>query len=191
MLTRICLVRHAETEWNRLDRLQGHQDLPLNDRGRAQAREAAARVRGEDWDAIVSSPLRRATQTARIVAQVVGVPFVGVDPLLIERSYGVAAGLTPTELDRRYVDGDVPGMESRADVASRGLTAMQRLYVERAGQRVLAITHGSLVKCVLLWLRPDLPAASLDVTLLSATVVEWDGFEWSVRVVGTQLGNKR
>ena len=68
MPTTIVLVRHGETDWNRENRFQGHADTPLNEAGRAQARELAERFVDEPVAAIRTSPLRRAAETARIIA---------------------------------------------------------------------------------------------------------------------------
>ncbi|MBX6395401.1 MAG: histidine phosphatase family protein, partial [Alicyclobacillaceae bacterium] len=83
----ICLVRHGETVWNREQRLQGHQDIPLTDKGREQARAVARRLSTEPWDLVYSSDLSRARETAEIIAKHCGVRVV-TDPRLRERFYG-------------------------------------------------------------------------------------------------------
>src|SRR5659263_225716 len=93
--TVICIVRHGETDWNAQGRLQGREDIELNDAGRQQARKIAAYLSGEHWDAVVSSPLKRAYETAQIVAGILSVSDIEVEELITERDYGEASGLWP------------------------------------------------------------------------------------------------
>ncbi len=98
-MTRLFLVSHAETEWNAQGRLQGHTDVPLNDRGRRQARALQARLRHEPIANIVSSDLARAWQTAGIVA----VPHrlaVQPEPRLREMHFGTWEGLTYVQIEQ-------------------------------------------------------------------------------------------
>ena len=67
-VTTICLVRHGETDWNLHRRYQGWEDIPLNETGRGQAQVVALAIAGEEWDAIVASPLSRAYATAQAIA---------------------------------------------------------------------------------------------------------------------------
>lgn len=190
MLTRLCLVRHAETEWNRLDRVQGHTDIALNDTGIARTREAATRLRGDDWDGIVSSPLLRATQTAHLLGHGAGIRGCRTERRLIERSYGAAEGLTSEERAALYPDGNVPGLESREATAERALAAFAGLHADRPGARLLVVTHGSLIKCVLMRLRPNLPDTTLNVALLSGTLLEGNDDGWTVRFVGRPIASR-
>ena len=92
-LTTFALVRHGQTDWNAERRLQGATDIPLNDVGREQAREAVATLADYQWDAIVSSPLSRAAETADLIAEGLGLTVARRIPELIERSFGPAEGL--------------------------------------------------------------------------------------------------
>ncbi|MEE8466488.1 MAG: histidine phosphatase family protein, partial [Dehalococcoidia bacterium] len=91
------LVRHGETEWNKLGRFQGHQDISLNDRGLAQAQETA--IAAADWGhcAIYSSPLMRTVQLAEEIAKVTPMP-VSKQPGLKELSLGELEGVTGEEM---------------------------------------------------------------------------------------------
>ena len=112
-LTTLALVRHGQTDWNAQRRLQGSTDIPLNDVGRGQARDAVAVLSGYEWDAIVSSPLSRAAETANLIAAGLG---LGVDrrvPDLAERSFGPAEGMQAgPELDALRIPGGFRGAES-------------------------------------------------------------------------------
>ncbi|MDB5085743.1 MAG: yhfR, partial [Bacilli bacterium] len=72
-MTTVCLVRHGETDWNAEGRLQGRQDTELNENGRKQAKLAGIHLKNEQWDAIVTSPLKRAKETAQIIATELGI----------------------------------------------------------------------------------------------------------------------
>ena len=87
-LTTFALVRHGQTDWNAERRLQGATDIPLNDVGRGQARDAVGVLAAYEWDAIVSSPLSRAAETADLIAEGLGLTVSRRVPELTERSFG-------------------------------------------------------------------------------------------------------
>ena len=97
-------LRHGETDWNVESRLQGQLDVPLNDTGRRQAREAAIPLAGSGLVAIVASPLSRARETAEIVNKTLCLPL-RFDAQLMERHFGVLQGLTKLEIDGRIEAG--------------------------------------------------------------------------------------
>lgn len=144
-------MRHGQTDWNLRGLLQGRTDIPLNDTGRAQAREAAERFRGlgHHWDFVVSSPLQRAQETAVIVAEALGIPFDGTRPGLIEQNFGEAEGTPSAEIPQRWPDRIFPGGELDADVGERGLLELQLLAEDYPSARVLAVCHGALIHRVL------------------------------------------
>jgi broad specificity phosphatase PhoE len=98
-VTTLLLVRHGETDWNRDGRWQGQSDTPLNELGRRQAHELAAAL--DDVDAVYSSDLGRARETAEILADRLGME-IHVDPRLRERSFGAWEGLTTAEIEDRF-----------------------------------------------------------------------------------------
>src|SRR5213082_1136682 len=100
-MTEILLVRHGETEWNRESRFQGHADPSLNELGREQAAELAAALAGERLAAVYSSPLRRALETAQIIAAPHRLDAVPVDGLR-EVDVGSWQGLTRDEVEHRF-----------------------------------------------------------------------------------------
>ncbi|HJV99133.1 MAG TPA: histidine phosphatase family protein [Arthrobacter sp.] len=146
-LTTFALIRHGQTDWNAQRRLQGSTDIPLNDVGRGQARDAVAVVSAYEWDAIVSSPLSRAAETADLIAAGLGLSVARRMPELTERSFGPAEGLQAgPELDALRVDGGFRGAESEDGAASRGLAALEALAEEFRGGRVLVVAHGTLLR---------------------------------------------
>ena len=111
--TRIVAVRHGETAWNAVSRMQGHQDIALNDVGRAQAQCVAAALRDEGIDAIYASDLQRAFETAQAISQVIGAPIVA-DPGLRERAFGDFETLTPCRHRGPLAPGGAPVARARS-----------------------------------------------------------------------------
>ena len=146
-LTTFALVRHGQTDWNAQRRLQGGTDIPLNDVGRGQAREAVDVLSGHEWDAVVSSPLSRAAETARLIAEGLGISVARHVPELTERSFGQAEGMQAgPELEALRIPGGFVGAESEDEAASRGLAALEALAEEFRGRRVLVVAHGTLLR---------------------------------------------
>lgn len=154
---RLYLTRHGRTAWNHVGRFQGHTDIPLDEVGRAQSAELAHKLRGL-VDAVIASDLQRASETARIVADVLSIPWLGVDAELRERGYGVFEGLTRDECIERYPDvwaarGDnrnfePPDSEPCAAVHARMLRALTRAVESVRGrhERLLVVGHGSALR---------------------------------------------
>lgn len=148
--TTIGLLRHGQTDWNIDFRLQGVTDIPLNETGIAQARDAAAAIDAFEWDVVITSPLSRARDTATIVAEVNGLAEAIVEPLLLERSFGEAEGLAHEEWKARYADTNVvPGGESLAELEARALLLLDTLVANHHGKRVIAVSHGALIRKLL------------------------------------------
>ncbi len=153
--TRFCLVRHGETAWNVEKRLQGHADIPLNATGEAQAKAAAKLLAQQQFDAIYSSDLSRAMNTAQAAAHYLGLP-VQAEPQLRERHCGVFQGL-PQDVARdsyqdeyaRYRQRDpefvIPGGESLEQLCTRISTCLERLADHHAGETVLVVSHGGVL----------------------------------------------
>lgn len=148
-MTSIALIRHGETAWNAAARLQGTSDIPLNDNGRKQARATAKRLADMHWDVIVSSPLMRAAETAQIIADTVGLSVTEHLDTLLERGYGEAEGITEEQAAARWPDGDYPGMDSEQEVTDRGMHGITTLHEQFPTGRVLAVTHGTLIRLVM------------------------------------------
>jgi broad specificity phosphatase PhoE len=142
-MTTILLVRHGETDWNREGRFQGWADPPLNHAGRAQARELAERLEATPFAAVYTSDLRRARETAALVAERHGVAVV-TEPGLREIDVGSWSGLTRAEIQERY-GGERPDGETRAQHAARVVAAVSRIVQRHPGRRVLVVTHGGSI----------------------------------------------
>lgn len=150
MITTLGLLRHGQTDWNIDFRLQGITDVPLNETGLAQAYAAAARIDGSQWDALLSSPLSRALDTAKIVHRVAGISVqeVVVDSILLERSFGEAEGELYADWKAKHT-GDPVGAESREALNARVLSFLNAVSAGYRGKRVLAVSHGAFIREVL------------------------------------------
>jgi uncharacterized phosphatase len=154
-MTELYLVRHGETDWNRQHRVQGLTDIPINATGRKQARAAGRLLTRRSWDAIYTSPLSRARETASIIATENGLPDpIAVDEL-VERNYGDAEGLNFIEIDRRYPNrSDVPGQETRDAVSARVVPALRLIAAAHPGESVIVVSHGGAIRSVLMTVEP-------------------------------------
>lgn len=145
----IALIRHGQTDWNREGLLQGSSDIPLNATGRAQASDALMTLRSRPWDAVVSSPLRRARETAEIIADGLGIPLGAAYPGLVERDYGPLEGTPSADAIATWPTREYPGAESLASVAARGTEALAAIAADAPGSAVLAICHGTIIRYTL------------------------------------------
>lgn len=144
--THLGLLRHGQTDWNIDLRLQGSSDIPLNQTGLRQAELAAEYLVGTEWDLVLASPLSRALDTAKIIAGKLSLDLVIV-PELIERSFGVAEGLSHSEWRALYeTHADIPGLEPLEELKERSLKLLTQLVTEYDGLRILAVSHGALIR---------------------------------------------
>src|SRR5262245_32760792 len=156
-MTEILLARHGETDWNRESRFQGRADPPLNDLGRGQAAKLAGSLAGEEVAAIYTSPLRRALETAEVVAASHQLTPAAVEGLR-EVDLGPWQGLTRGEVEqhfpeefRRWLDygqGWDDG-ETYEQMGSRVIAALEELAWKHHGERIIAITHGGPIRAAL------------------------------------------
>lgn len=160
-MTRFILVRHGQTEWNRIERFRGRADVPLNESGIKQA-EATARRIANEWQvtAVYASPLSRAVRTAEAIAAHFSLP-VQPQPGLIDIDYGDWQGLTPEEvaqrwkdeLDRWYRQPDqcrIPRGEGLDELRQRGLQTVQTLAKQHEGQTIVLVGHTVINRVLLL-----------------------------------------
>jgi broad specificity phosphatase PhoE len=149
----LVLVRHAQTDWNREERFQGQLDIPLNDVGRSQANILKQQLSDFDFDAVYSSPLQRAFETARVIA--CNVP-VQRDMRLTEIHHGSWQGKTKRDIADRWADEwnrwntepqrfTPPGGESAAKVRARVEDFLRTLR----GTTILCVSHGVVVQTFL------------------------------------------
>jgi broad specificity phosphatase PhoE len=154
-VTTLLLVRHGETDWNRDRRWQGHTDTHLNDEGRAQARRVVDELGGVD--ALYSSDLARARETAEIIADAIDVPVL-LDERLRERSFGAWEGLTNAEIEARFADaharwlaGEGAGADDAEpfrDFADRVHGFLRDTLSRHPADTVLVVAHGGSLRVI-------------------------------------------
>lgn len=160
-MTRIVLVRHGETEWNRVERFRGKADVPLNATGLAQAEATARRIAAE-WQpaAVYSSPLSRAVKTAEAIARQCSLP-VHSHRGLADIDYGQWQGLTPEEarecwpemVDAWYrtpESAQIPGGETLTTLRVRTLDAVRELAARHQGKSIVLVAHTVVNRAILL-----------------------------------------
>jgi len=155
LVTKLLLVRHGETDWNRDGRWQGHSDTHLNDVGREQAARLAAELDG--IDVVYSSDLARARETADILAARLELN-VRIDPRLRERSFGAWEGKTAPEIETafaaahaRWLAGDGPGADDAepfADFAARVHSFLAETLTRYPDETVLIVGHGGSIRVI-------------------------------------------
>jgi 2,3-bisphosphoglycerate-dependent phosphoglycerate mutase len=192
--TRICFVRHGETNWNAERRMQGHIDIPLNANGISQAeRLANALIRVKhSFDVIYSSDLERALHTANAVARALSLD-VQITPRLRERNVGKLQGLLLSEAPvllpeiwqrhiARELDHDLGGGESIRTFHQRMQDILELFLNEHRGQSVLAVSHGGSLDMIYRIVTQQALDAE-RVAVVPNTSLNWithDGSNWSV-----------
>ena len=180
--TVVGLLRHGQTDWNIDFRLQGVTDTVLNETGIAQAQIVGEHLIGTAWDAVLTSPLTRAFETARIVTAVANLPDPLIEPKLLERSFGEAEGMTHEQWRTNYPDPHaVPGAETLDELADRSWSLLEMLAAEYSGSRVLTVSHGALIrKLINLVSNGTLPREGERLGNASLSLIRHDGKTWSI-----------
>jgi probable phosphoglycerate mutase len=199
-MTEIWVVRHGETPWNVLRRVQGWEDIPLNEKGIEQAQAlgkhlAQLKTQGDGVDAIYTSDLKRAHHTASILADSLGLAL-NIETGVRERHFGVLQGLVYGELDkhapeaakvwrRRDPDAELPGGESLGFFHRRVVQAIDDIAAKHTGQRVMVVSHGGAMDIiwrhasqVSLRLPREAPLLNASLNRLSVSKEGWKLINW-------------
>ena len=160
-MTRIILVRHGQTEWNRVERFRGRADVPLNETGLAQAEATGKRVASE-WQpvAVYTSPLSRSVKTAESIAKHYDLK-VQIHPGLADIDYGEWQGLSPEEAGQRWPEeidawynhphqARIPGGETLSDLRARLMQTVNELAARHAGETIVLVGHTVINRIILL-----------------------------------------
>jgi broad specificity phosphatase PhoE len=154
----VYVLRHGQSEGNATGTFQGKIDFVLDERGREQAKAAAAWLAGQSIDAIVASPQKRAAETASLIASACGIQEIGFLDSLVEVDVGVFGGLTFESSKIKYPDvfeefqylswDAVPGAESSKDLYQRAIRswAAIRDLAEQGFQKICCVSHGGLIQ---------------------------------------------
>ncbi len=183
---RLIIVRHGESEWNRIHRYQGQLDAPLSELGLRQAEALATRLKAEPIDYIYSSPLQRAARTAEAIAAYHPRAPLAYSDALLEINHGEWQGKYAHEVEALYGPGlrewrehptrsQMPGGESFSNVLKRTLDFREELCRRHSDQSVLISTHDVVVKILV----ADALGMNMDrinriwVTNASISVIEY------------------
>lgn len=152
---RLIAIRHGETQWNAEQRVQGHLDSALTQRGIGQSRALAVRLSRERFSVLYSSDLGRAMRTAEIISELTRTPIIRESGLR-ERNMGIFEGLTKNEMARRfpveYSDYQrvghgyrIPQGESGQDRFERSIRVLTEIASRHPGGAIAAVTHGGFL----------------------------------------------
>lgn len=183
-MTEILLIRHGETAWNAIKRLQGHTDIPLNADGTRQAKALAWSLQNEKLAAVVSSDLQRALQTAGEIARLQGLP-TRIDAGLRERCFGAFEGMLYSDIPHQYPqayaawkshdpDAAFPPGERQGETTrafhQRVLTHLLHYARQFDGQKIAIVAHGGVLECAYRAAK-NLPlGAPREVTIYNASI---------------------
>ena len=197
-MTQILFIRHGQTDWNLQLRFQGQLDVPLNATGRSQAQRMADRLAGDPHDALYSSDLLRARETAAPLADAWRTQALLV-PGLREQNFGVLEGLDMATAQQRHpdlwqrwleqrADYVLPGGESAEQFHHRVLAAVRELATTAAGRRIAVVTHGGVLD--MLWRSAkQLPLhghRACDIPNTGLNRLRWAGDALQIEVWGDQ-----
>lgn len=146
----IYLIRHGETDWNLQGKVQGREDIPLNDTGRMQAKKCADALHNTSVKTIVTSPLVRAVETSNIISTSFADAKVIIDDGLIERDFGDMSGMTYDR--RKYFDrfGNEETMEPLDKLSKRLLDCIHKYAADYSDQDIVMVSHGAAINSVIM-----------------------------------------
>ncbi|MED4533143.1 histidine phosphatase family protein [Metabacillus fastidiosus] len=156
MISILYLVRHGETEWNHIGKIQGHMNIPLNETGRYQAKQLANALADSGISKIYSSDLQRAYETASIIAKELNIQEVIKCPLLRERSFGSFEGMELKQLlaeipdyetNWGIVDNSI--IESLEALRKRSVSRIMDIVIESEGEKIIIVSHGAFINAFL------------------------------------------
>ncbi|MCI9540384.1 MAG: histidine phosphatase family protein [Lachnospiraceae bacterium] len=148
----LYLIRHGQTDWNIEKKMQGTEDIPLNNTGKEQAAFCAKALSSISFEAIYTSPLSRAIETAEIISSYVCHPPVRIEPNLKERDFGEISGLTYQEFHQAFPDypNTLPcGMELYHDLSARIYRAVETCAKNHPHSSILLVSHGAAINSFL------------------------------------------
>ena len=143
-MTTICFIRHGQTDWNVEGRMQGQQQVPLNNTGKEQALACGVHLVKHQWHQLISSPLLRAVETAQIFSEQLGLP-VQIVQEFAEKGYGEAEGLRKHEIFSRFAAGPIPEEEHPQALQQRVLYGITEICSRFPNQQLIVVTHGDII----------------------------------------------
>ena len=167
----IYIIRHGETEWNKKGLVQGKTDIPLNETGIKQAERTSFLFNDQSFDALITSPLKRAITTGNILTKNATVSRKIIDDRIIEKCYGITEGWNGRKRYEVYPNGHAPQEESYKIVRKRMFYAIQE-YAKEYTKNILVVSHGSAIAALIKELEPTLEKEFLKIENLSLTIID-------------------
>lgn len=176
----ICLVRHGETDWNAIGKLQGRTNIPLNSTGIKQAKECSEFLSCSNWNIIITSPLKRAKQTAEIINSRLKLPLVEMDEFL-ERGYGDAEGMALKERLTLFSDGNIPNQEDMASLKSRVMDGLHVINKKFPVEKVILVAHGAVINSILATLsKGEIGSGKTKLVNACLSYIHFHEGEWKI-----------
>lgn len=159
-MSKLYLVRHGESEWNILNKVQGQSNVSLTNKGKQQAMKIGKRLKHENINLIFSSDLKRAIQTANIIGEFTNLEVISLEELR-EIRFGVWEGLTTKEIMEKYINEhtiwmtephnlSLPEAERLIELQERLLKAVNDLVRKDKNKNILIVSHGASIKTLIL-----------------------------------------
>jgi len=183
-MSRICLVRHGETDWNTKKRLQGREDTKLNENGIEDAKKCANCLSKGKWDVIISSPLIRAVTTAKIIKDELKIEDFIIEADFIERDFGEASGMSYEDRNTKFPDGIIPKSESREKLLFRVMKALNKVAHTFPEKNVIIVSHGGVINAILSHLT-DNEYGSKKTILKNGSIslLNYNDGEWNLEII--------
>jgi len=173
----LYIARHGQTIWNAQNKVCGITDVELTDKGREQAKALALAVADKNIDIIISSPLRRAVETSRIVSAICNIP-VEIDNRLIEQNYGTYEGVDRKETaflnNKRNFAYKYPDGESMMQVAYRVYGLIDEVKCRYKEKNVLLVSHGGVCRIINTYFRDMTNEEFFNYTLANGELEEYE-----------------
>ncbi|WP_088067753.1 histidine phosphatase family protein [Gottfriedia luciferensis] len=179
-MTEICLVRHGQTDWNFNNIIQGREDIPLNDIGKQQAKDSAKFLSEKEWDSIITSPLGRAKETAKAIAEFTKMDAIIEDERFLEREFGEASGKSVSEFHERIYNNDVVGMETNENLMDRAFSALKDIAEKNDGKRIVIVAHSHTIKAILYAIDPEKVNFRTTLKNACANFIEFKDGKWNI-----------
>lgn len=176
---KVFLIRHGLTEYNKSLRLQGASDIPLNEAGLLQAKNASEFLKDEKFDVILSSPLSRAYATAEIINEHHDLKIHKMDELK-EQYFGPFEGEHIENIRLKYPEGDIPGVETFDSLAQRAAAVMQYIEDNHKDENVLVTAHSRTIKSILSLYTDEVHMVFTKLDNCSLSVLEQENNKWKV-----------
>ncbi|WP_307337511.1 histidine phosphatase family protein [Metabacillus malikii] len=180
-MSTISIVRHGETDWNIIGKLQGQTDIPLNQHGMEQAMYCGNFLKTEKWDVIITSPLKRAKQTAEIINKCLNLPIVEMEEF-VERGFGIAEGMEQEERLERFPTGIIPDQEEMNSFENRVVTGIEKVRQRYFQQKIVLIAHGAVINALLANLsNGEIGTGKTEIVNASISNIQYNETGWKIK----------